>query len=272
MQVKAKRKKKKMVQLDHAICHLSVIPVRRKADDSSEIVTQLLYGETCEILLRKNKSWVKVKLDYDGYIGWVDPKQLYQITPQQHEQYQGTTAHSLEYVQSIISDEVSQPIVMGSALPGFDGMNYKLPSGKYVYSGQALDSTEVEPTPELITKLAMKYLNAPYLWGGRSPFGIDCSGFTQIIYKMLGIYLPRDAYQQAEYGETIDFVDATIPGDLAYFVNKEGKIIHVGIVLEDQKIIHASGRVRIDTLDHYGIYNHDLQKYSHVLRVIRRLV
>lgn len=274
MKVKSayRTKRKKKVIYDHAICHLSVLPVRRKADDKSEIVTQMLYGETCEIVQRKNKSWVKVKLDYDGYVGWVDPKQLFGVSAEVHGQYQNNTAHSLEFVQSIISDEVSQPILMGSVLPFFDGLNYKLPSGKYVFSGQAIDSTEIQVSPDLITKIAMKYLNAPYLWGGRSPFGIDCSGFTQIVYKMLGVYLPRDAYQQAELGESVDFVDAAQVGDLAYFVNKEDKIIHVGIVLEDQKIIHASGMVRIDQLDHYGIYNQSQSRYTHVLRVIRRVI
>lgn len=272
MRTKSSKKRKVKVQLDHAICHLSVIPVRQKPEDPAEIVTQLLYGETCQIIKRKNKSWVKIQLDYDGYQGWVDPKQLYFTTAADHEKFGTSTAHCLEYAQPIISDDVSQPILMGSALPHFDGMNYKLPSGKYIFSGQVLDSEDITVTPELITKIAYKYLNAPYLWGGRSPFGIDCSGFSQIVFKMLGIYLPRDAYQQAEYGETIDFVESAEIGDLAYFVNKEGKVIHVGIVLPDSKIIHASGHVRIDHLDHYGIYNRETKKYSHVLRVIKRVV
>ena len=272
MRIKKAKKRKVKIQLDHAICHLSVIPVRSHPEDPSEIVTQLLYGETCHIIKRKNKSWVKIRLDYDNYEGWVDPKQLYFVTPEDHQKYIKSTAQCLEYAQAIISDDVSQPILMGSSLPYFDGMNYKLPSGKYIFSGQVLDSEDITVTPELITKIAYKYLNAPYLWGGRSPFGIDCSGFTQIVFKMLGIYLPRDAYQQAELGETIDFVDSAMIGDLAYFVNKDGKIIHVGIVLPDNKIIHASGSVRIDHLDHYGIYNRDLMKYSHVLRVIKRLI
>jgi len=272
MSTHSSKKRKVKVQLDHAICHLSVVPVRRKSEDTSEIVTQMLYGETCQIIKRKNKSWVKIKLDYDGYEGWVDPKQLYFTTAADHEKYGAATAHCLEYAQPIISDDFAQPILMGSALPHFDGMNYKLPSGKYIFSGQVLDSEDITITPEIITKIAYKYLNAPYLWGGRSPFGIDCSGFTQIVFKMLGIYLPRDAYQQAEYGETIDFVESAEIGDLAYFVNKAGKVIHVGIVLPDSKIIHASGKVRIDHLDHYGIYNIETKKYSHILRVIKRIV
>lgn len=271
MRAKLAKKKKPKVLLDHAMCHLSVIPVRRFPDDTAEMVTQLLYGETCQVTQRKNKSWIKVKLDYDQYEGWIDPKQLYFISESDHSKYQSTSAHSLEYCQSIISDEVSQPIVLGSSLPYFDGMNYKLPSGKYVYSGQVLESNGLNISPELITKIAMKYLNAPYLWGGRSPFGIDCSGFTQLVFKMLGKYLPRDAYQQATHGEIIDFIEVAQPGDLAFFHNTEGKIIHVGIILTDKRIIHASGHVRIDYIDHYGIYNGERKRYSHQLRVIKRI-
>lgn len=272
MQTKLAKKRKKRILLDHAICHLSIVPVRKYAEDPAEMVTQMLYGETCQVITRKNKSWIKVKLDYDGYVGWVDPKQLYFISGQDHALYKQSVAHSLEYAQSIISDEVSQPILMGSALPYFDGMNYKLPSGKYVFSGQVLDHRSIIMQSDLIVKVAYKYLNAPYLWGGRSAFGIDCSGFTQMVYKILGVWLPRDAYQQAEVGETVDFVDAAQVGDLAYFQNKAGKITHVGIVLEDQKIIHASGRVRVDDLDHYGIYDTHRRRYTHELRVIKRIV
>ena len=116
------------------------------------------------------------------------------------------------------------------------------------------------------------YLNAPYLWGGKTPFGIDCSGFTQMVYKLNGFALPRDAYQQAEIGETLSFVEEAEPGDLAFFDDDEGNIIHVGMVLEQGTIIHASGKVRIDALDHQGIYNKELKNYSHKLRLIKKII
>ena len=125
---------------------------------------------------------------------------------------------------------------------------------------------------EKIVDNAMMYVNAPYLWGGRSPFGIDCSGFTQLVYKIGGKKLPRDAYQQAEIGQTLSFVEEAENGDLAFFDNEEGSIIHVGILLGENEIIHSSGKVRIDKIDHQGIFNVDTKKYSHKLRLIKKIL
>ncbi len=130
--------------------------------------------------------------------------------------------------------------------------------------------------PENIRKFmvnqALMFFNAPYLWGGRSPFGIDCSGFSQIIYKMAGIKIPRDAKDQVHLGVAISFVEEALPGDLAFFDNDEGNITHVGIIWEKNKIIHASGQVRIDNVDQFGIFNVDTKRYSHKMRVMKRII
>ena len=118
---------------------------------------------------------------------------------------------------------------------------------------------------------ALLYLNAPYLWGGRTHFGIDCSGFTQMVYKLNGHKLLRDASQQATQGEPLSFIEESEPGDLAFFDNEEGTITHVGIMMADHHIIHAHGQVRIDHMDHTGIYNAELKKHTHKLRVIKKI-
>lgn len=254
----------------HAIAVLSVTPLRAAASHPSEQVSQLLFGETATIIERK-REWFKVRADYDGYEGWVQRFQVREIADKEYEQAQQNIGVALEIASTATSSEDTIPLVLGSSLPQFDGLNFRLCKEKFIYNGQALTSEQQPNTQLLIEKIALKYMNAPYLWGGRSPFGIDCSGFVQVVFKCLGIVLKRDAHQQAEQGVVVDFVQAAQLGDLAFFHNDEGRIIHVGIVLKDQKIIHASGKVRIDKLDHFGIYNTERKKYSHQLKIIKRI-
>lgn len=256
----------------HGIVPLSVIPVRRQPDDKSEIVTQLLFGETCEIITKKHNNWCRIKLSWDGYEGWVDAKQLMFISKSDFLRCSKKTAYTLDTCAPVYGDNKNLPVLMGSSLPMFDGISLRLGSQRMRYSGQTISPDYLDIRFELLRKIAFKYLGAPYLWGGRSPFGIDCSGFVQNVYRFFNVRLPRDAYQQANEGEVIDFVSQSLLGDLAFFENEDGKIIHVGIVLENNEIIHASGEVRLDMLDHLGIYNRNLKKYTHFLRIIKRII
>jgi cell wall-associated NlpC family hydrolase len=254
----------------YGIVTLSNIPMRKEANHRSEMVSQLLFGETYQVL-SKTRSWLYIKCSYDDYEGWIDDTYHNPI----HDKDKSALLNNqysvaLDIVNTAATETSSPPIVAGSTLPQFDGLNFKIGKEKFVYNGQALQ--QGQSNFAIIEKLAMRYLNAPYLWGGRSPFGIDCSGFTQVIFKSLFIPLKRDAYQQAEQGRVINFVEETQPGDLAFFANESGSITHVGIVIKDRFIIHASGRVRIDKLDHFGIYNAERKKYSHQLKIIKRMV
>jgi cell wall-associated NlpC family hydrolase len=141
---------------------------------------------------------------------------------------------------------------------------------QYTYDGQSLRCSNA--TRGSICDTALLYLNAPYLWGGRSPFGIDCSGLVQMVFRINGFRMKRDASMQAGQGSQVSFADSAEPGDIAFFENEEGIISHTGIVLHGKKIIHASGRVRIDDLDHEGIFNQELKKYTHKLRLIKTLL
>ncbi len=252
----------------YGICNLAIIPLRIEPSDRSEQVSQVLFGEHFEIL-EQLKQWFKIRLHYDDYEGWIDAKQCQLITESDFAEISNGSQilnHDLvEYVTT--KDNLLIPIPIGSSLTflNYDGINLN----NFEFEG--LKVTGVKPKGELI-KTAYMYLNAPYLWGGKTPFGIDCSGFTQMVYKLNGYKLLRDASQQSSQGEALSFIEESEPGDLAFFDNEEGKIIHVGIIMKDNYIIHASGKVRIDRLDHLGIYNAETNRHTHKLRVIKKII
>ncbi len=254
------------------ICHLAQIPGKAEASDASEMVTQLLFGEAFMIHERKG-SWVKIQCAYDNYKCWIDEKQFRPLDTSEFEAITGKaqiTSQELVGVATERASNSSMPIVLGSTLPNFDGKKCNIGDLSFEYDGAISDP--FAGAKGLIAENAFLYLNAPYLWGGRSPFGIDCSGFTQMAYKLSGIKLPRDSSEQAAVGHALSFVEEAEPGDLAFFDNDEGRIVHVGIMLGDHKIIHASGKVRIDKIDHHGIFNVDTGRYSHDLRIIKRVL
>lgn len=260
-------------QTFYGISLLSVIPVRALPDDSAEIVTQVLFGETFELLDKRGKNWICISCSWDKYVGWIDEKMMTYIDQSTYESCSTPHAQTTEICHNIVNqDEVKIPILMGSRLPHFDGMTAKIAGIKHLYNGQAVQGSSVDKKADFVEKFALKYLHAPYLWGGRGPFGIDCSGLVQVVYSMVGIQLPRDAKDQIHEGEEVAFIDTAAKGDLAFFENDLGKIIHVGIILSDKRIIHASGQVRIDHIDHYGIYQVNRRKYSHKLRMIKRVL
>jgi len=255
------------------IINQSLVPVRKHLGDASEMINQLIYGE---LVLVKDKinTWLLIESLHDKYEGWIDEKQLKQLSTAESDQLSIVNqAITRSIMAKAHADKNQQPLylTMGSRLFQFNNQLFNNFEGEYLFSGKIFDTTG-HPTGEQIVEVALSYMHAPYLWGGRSVWGIDCSGLVQMAFLLHGIHLPRDAADQSLKGELVDFIHETRPGDLAFFDNQEEKIIHVGIVLSNNQLIHASGKVRIDTLDHQGIFNSDLNKYTHKLRLIRRLV
>lgn len=257
--------------MTYGICHLSIVPVRSEPAHRSEMVSQLLFGEHFSIITTEN-DWLKIHCSFDEYEGWIHKSQQQEITVTDHQELQRAN-HFLSYdlVQILLNHQSIYSVVLGSTLPWYRSGSCRIASHNFTFEGNARQpSTAV--SGKMVIENAFMYLNAPYLWGGRSPFGIDCSGFTQMVYKLCGFKLKRDAWMQAELGQTIHLLDEAQPGDLAFFDNEEGRITHTGIIISRNRIIHASGQVRTDSLDHHGIFNNASKKYTHNLRLIKRVL
>ena len=255
--------------MKYATIMVPAAAVRRKPRHQSEMINQLLFGESLALLKEKGDLWVKIRSLHDGYEGWL-PRNLFQeVSKDNAVGFSKYITNSLVNLVHIRDQDMHIPLA--SSLPAFNAGKGFI--GKVPYE---LDGSIVERDPRLfssdmIRKLSFQWLNAPYLWGGRTIFGVDCSGFVQVIFKMLGKDLPRDAWQQAQEGQMVKKLKDAVCGDLAFFDDKE-EIVHVGILLGPEQIIHASGRVRIDAIDKKGIVNGDTGLRSHSLRMIRRFV
>ncbi|MFD1468233.1 NlpC/P60 family protein [Hymenobacter caeli] len=257
------------------ICALSAVPVRAEPSDKAEQVTQLLFGE-CYTVLQSQGKWHRVQVAADDYVGWVDHLQHTPVTPDYFAAWAAQDHPRVLDVVQTVSDEATRiPVLLGSRLPFFDGMTLQLGDKAFFFNGTATNpGAPAEPARQvqLLRKMGHLYLKAPYLWGGKGVFGVDCSGLVQQLYGLVGVQLRRDACQQIEHGQPVDFVTQARPGDLAFFDNAEGRIVHVGMVLDEGLVLHASGEVRLDPLDHHGIYHRGRQAYSHKLRLIKRLL
>jgi len=253
--------------MSFVICIVPDAPLRRDAAHRSEMVSQLLFGEIA-VVLEETKAFTRVRCLYDGYEGWCQANQLTELDGDKLNAE--VKQLSAEWATVIDFDGQPMHLSLGSSLGLLQ--NGKAQIGKYSisYSGKTWDPVRSVFSEDGIKAIAFQYLNTPYLWGGRSVFGIDCSGFAQQVFRFFNKVLPRDAYQQAETGELVGFLQEVRCGDLAYFDNEEGRITHVGILLNHDTIIHASGKVRIDKIDNMGILNSDTGERTHQLRIIKR--
>lgn len=253
--------------MEYAVVNVPAAPVRRKPGHRKEMVNQLLFGESVRILKKSGNLWVKVRSLHDGYEGWMTLTLL--METDKRFANTRTSCITTDILSSIVMGEKRINVPVGSSLPFFTDGKGKLGSVEYSFSGHYFQRDEQQPGEELIRQLSSAWLNAPYLWGGRTPLGVDCSGFVQVIYKLMGIDLPRDAWQQAQEGEPVKKLIEAKTGDLAFFDNKED-IVHVGIILGKDQLIHASGKVRIDELTKKGIQSDGPLPSGNRLRAIRR--
>jgi hypothetical protein len=258
--------------LGYGVCRLSLVAVRKSPAHQAEQVTQLLFGDHYEVLdNERSGKWTRIRTDFDQYEGWIDGKQHHPITKEYFDyinraEFKITT----DLTSSILYNKSPQLVLMGSIIPISSTELFKMEE-QFAFNGEAKNLGQ-KREPEFLKNIAQKYLNTPYQWGGKSPFGVDCSGLTQMVFKICGYPLLRDSTQQANQGKLIERLGETRPGDLAFFTSEEDKISHVGIVLGEDKIIHAHGRVRIDHLNEEGILNLETKIYSHTLSHFRRIL
>lgn len=256
--------------MNYGIAHVSIIPMRFEASDRSEMVSQILFGEHFKVLNKKTQ-WVKVRLAHDQYEGWICRKQYFEIDKAQFLSLSDETTYFNPHLMDALSTDNGEliPIGLGSLLPFFDGKTCIINNIRLHFDGAEVLAQKYNK--HNVVNTAYMFLHAPYLWGGRTPLGVDCSGLTQMAYRLNGMSLPRDAAQQVELGITLSFIEEAEPGDLAFFDNSEGDIIHVGIILENNHILHASGKVRVDRIDQQGIFNKELGYHTHKLRIIKQI-
>ena len=248
--------------------------MRKEPDETSEMVSQVLFGESfVRMEENKQKNFSLIRLDHDNYEGWINTACIHFLSDKELELLNTLPSfHTHEVFNTLVQVETMAPLILGcgSKIRVYSPGKTKIGQAEYAlpgnFAGKAVKNRET------LVGFGMKLLSVPYLWGGRGGFGFDCSGLCQNLYQQLGIQIPRDASMQASMGNSVSFIEEALPGDLAFFDNEEGRIIHVGMILEGGKILHASGRVKIDQVDHQGIFSTERNCYTHKLRLIKKII
>lgn len=253
--------------MEYFICENVFVPLRSAPSHKSEMLSQILFGERF-IIVDDAGTWLKIKTLFDDYSGWIDGDHL-QCSPGDRDLSGSVLNRSLLCYKE---DKTKLVLEAGCEIfrPDFGSGTFFIGQNIY-YAGKDLTKAHIS-TNDSLPDIAMRFINSPYIWGGRIPSGIDCSGLVQLAYKIYGKPIARDSFAQAEQGKAVDLIEESLSGDLAFFDNEKGRITHVGMIISRELIIHASGRVRIDSLDQQGIFRNDTKKYTHHLKTIRRLV
>lgn len=253
--------------MEQFICENVFVPLRSGPAHKSEMLSQVLFGENYIIQDRMGK-WIRIETIFDHYPGWIDSGHM-----QHSEKMDDLKGKVLNRSLLCFKEDGTRMVLeAGCEIYNPDFQNKTFNIGAKVYRTIPEFNDSFITLKESLGDTAIRFINSPYIWGGRIPSGIDCSGLTQLVYKLHGIPLPRDSWNQAEEGVAISFISEAKPGDLVFFDNEQGQISHVGMMIANGLIIHSSGRVRIDTIDHQGIFKREINNYSHHLRLIKRVI
>lgn len=277
-----------------AISLHSVVPVRTKAAESAEMSTQMLFAETCDILAHRG-NWTKIRLEQDGQEGWVDTKMLSPLTDEEYQSLnpsskatssaKGTTSSGIAATSIIkmpmayavsMNNGQTLPLTAGTRLPNYKEGQFSLLGVTFRIDPSMVAAEPLALTQENLLAVVRFFLNIPYLWGGKNAMGLDCSGFTQTIMRIFGRNLLRNASEQATQGKNVSSLGKAQAGDLVFFDHadvdpEKTRITHVGILIDSERVIHCSGRVKVEKIDNKGIYSAEYGRYTHHLNSIKRI-
>jgi len=257
----------KKMKMEKYICNNVFVPLRSGPSHKSEMLSQILFGEKYSVV-ETIGSWIKIETVFDYYTGWIDADHNYLTLDNTNDK--GFVLN--KPLVCFKNDKTQITLEAGCEIynPDFSNGTFSLAGNTFTVANEF--NKDYVTINEPISETALRYINSPYLWGGRIPSGIDCSGFTQLVFKLYGSAIARNSWQQAKEGEPVDFINDAKAGDLAFFDDEQEKITHVGMILSPGLVIHASGWVRIDPIDHQGIFKKEINGYSHKLRTIRRVL
>ncbi len=246
--------------------------VRREDTEQSEMTSQLLFGEIFEVLESRSR-WLFIRNEYDGYEGWISRSGTGILSDEELDRYRNLSycvqPHTFLSLQRASGEE--RMLVPAGSILYFDPKQaLKVHCGETYRMEKPCTEPQGETTDRIL-KTGRQFLNIPYLWGGKSTYGTDCSGLVQTVMRILGVPLARDTSMQVIQGRAMNMLPEARTGDLVFFDNEEGEIVHAGLLMEPGQVLHASGRVRIDPIDHQGIYSRELKRYTHKLRIIKRI-
>ena len=260
-----------LMSVNYALGRFTAAAIRSHAREKSEMTSQLLLGEPVTIV-EPGKAYTRIRCCDDDFEGYVRTDQLLGADERTFRRQRDNPAFALDLWSTILGDQAGLPVTFGARLPEFDGIRLRHGERTFSYSGQAALSEDLRTEADLLIRLARRWLYSPALAGGRTPAGVDPAALVQLIARLINVKLPRTAAAMSSHGRMVDFVVQAQPADLAFFDNRKGEITHVGILLPDSRILHVGDRVRIDAVDHYGIFNNENGRYTHRLRIVKRLL
>ncbi|NJC24623.1 C40 family peptidase [Neolewinella antarctica] len=254
-----------------AIGRYAAAAIRARPRVDGELVSQILFGEPV-IVLQDGKQFCRVRCGDDDFEGFVRADQLLSVDERTYLAQVDDPAFNLDLFSVIMSERAGIPITFGARLTGFDGLRLNHGGTPFNYTGQAALGQDLRTDAELLVRLARKWLFVPGQRRGRTPTGVDATSLVQLVCRVIGLRLPRTAPAMAKEGRSVDFMEQAQLADLAFFDNRKGEIDHVGILFPDSTILHVHDRVRIDAVDHFGIFNYESGRYTHRLRILKRLL